>query len=280
MENCGQVRKKRKGGIAQRMAQSAKEASLGTSKILMYLLNRVAWGFMQVLDALRTAKEAKHDIEAAAGMDSRVGGGPFPDLDKVAGVPLRSAKRNVRQMIIDTPDLPSPLATEHRVADPLGELMTYMMLPHEMFSYIYNHYYSSFRMLFCPKPGILEKFWNLQMKHPQMQDHPVQKRPDWKRNAIPVALHGDEVPVLGTGKVWSKSYLSFAWFGLLTFTCKGLKTAEYMLWIWGAFDQYLATGDNDTIDQFLIILAWSFEAMFQGRWPEADWMRVKCLHIT
>ena len=40
--------------------------------------------------------------------------------------------------------------------------------------------------------------------NPQLKDHPVLYRKDWKRRAIPLVLHGDGVPLTGIGKSWSK----------------------------------------------------------------------------
>ena len=40
--------------------------------------------------------------------------------------------------------------------------------------------------------------------NPQLKDHPVRYRRDWKRRAIPLVLHGDGVPLTGIGKSWSK----------------------------------------------------------------------------
>ena len=40
--------------------------------------------------------------------------------------------------------------------------------------------------------------------NPQLKDHPVLYRRDWKRRAIPLVLHGDGVPLTGIGKSWSK----------------------------------------------------------------------------
>ena len=40
--------------------------------------------------------------------------------------------------------------------------------------------------------------------NPQLKDHPVHARRDWKRLAKPLVLHGDGVPLTGLGKSWSK----------------------------------------------------------------------------
>ena len=39
---------------------------------------------------------------------------------------------------------------------------------------------------------------------PQLKDHPVLYRKDWKRHAMPVVLHDDGVPLTGIGKSFGK----------------------------------------------------------------------------
>ena len=50
----------------------------------------------------------------------------------------------------------------------------------------------------------LEQFWDCMEGHPQLIDHPVKDRPNWKKLAIPLCIHGDGVPLTGVGKSWSK----------------------------------------------------------------------------
>ena len=107
----------------------------------------------------------------------------------------------------------------------------------------------------------------------------MRTRRHWQSRAIPVAVHGDEVPVLGKGKCWCKSSLNFAWYGLLAFVSTGLTTADYVFWIWGAFDAYLeADGSQDTVDEFLKILCWSLLALYTGNWPQTDHRGIE--HLT
>ena len=50
----------------------------------------------------------------------------------------------------------------------------------------------------------------------------------------------------------------------------GLCTADYVFWIWGVFDSYLETENADTIDEFLVVLCWSLQALFSGKHPTHD----------
>ena len=73
------------------------------------------------------------------------------------------------------------------------------------------------------------------------------------------------------------SQLLLVW---LTRICAtGLTTADYVFWIWGAFDAYLeADGSQDTVDEFLQVLCWSLLALYTGKWPTEDHRGIE--HLT
>ena len=48
-----------------------------------------------------------------------------------------------------------------------------------------------------------------------MDGHPVKSKTRWEAKAIPLLFYGDEVPVVGVGKVWSRCVLMFEWFSFL-----------------------------------------------------------------
>ena len=52
----------------------------------------------------------------------------------------------------------------------------------------------------------------------------------WQQNTIPLNLHGDAVPTVGCGKVWSKMMQAYSWAGLLTVG----STQERSFFIFGA----------------------------------------------
>ena len=69
------------------------------------------------------------------------------------------------------------------------------LLPHEMLAAIYNDYPEMWRTIISSDATTLVDFWNDQTGHPQMQGHPVKSRLGWKSKAVPIAFHGDGVPV-------------------------------------------------------------------------------------
>lgn len=83
---------------------------------------------------------------------------------------------------------------------------------------------------------------------------------------IPCGLHGDEVPVIGIGKIWSRSCLNFSWCSLLANACGG-RCEDIMFFLWSVFEKFAIASTSTTlgtVDAFFSILTWSFLAMFQS----------------
>ena len=83
-------------------------------------------------------------------------------------------------------------------------------------------------------------------------------------------LYGDEVPVAGIGKVWSRSALVICWLSLLA-NAAGANTADVMQYIWGVFEKFAV---DQTMETFWQVMLWSFTALGKGEWPEADWKHI------
>ena len=144
------------------------------------------------------------------------------------------------------------------------------LLPHEMFAAIYHNYPEIWRTSISPDVTKLVEFWNAQTGHPQMQGHPVKSRPGWKSKAVPIAFHGDGVPVTGIGKIWSKTMTMFHFTSLLS---QG-HSKEVMFWIWSVFDRLRVKGDSNgegTLESFFRILRWSLYSLYEGVWPDSPW---------
>ena len=77
--------------------------------------------------------------------------------------------------------------------------------PNATMATLYEHPQKNmFNERILPDVDELERFWNAMEDNPQLKDHPVRARRDWKRRAIPLVLHGDGVPLTGIGKSWTK----------------------------------------------------------------------------
>ena len=107
-----------------------------------------------------------------------------------------------------------------------------------------------------------------------MEKRPIKAKGDYRTMCIPCGLHGDEVPVIGIGKIWSRSCLNFSWCSLLANACGG-RCEDIMFFLWSVFEKFATASTSTTlgtVDTFFSILKWSFLAMFQGTWPKKDWL--------
>ena len=144
-----------------------------------------------------------------------------------------------------------------------------MLLPHELFSSIYHSYKGAWRQSLYGSADSICKFWQAQASHPQMAGHPVSFKPNRFTLAIPLSLHGDDVPVTGVGKAWTGKLTQWCWASLLG---RGA-TSEVLFWIYGLFERLrviLTAGSESTLHTFFRILRWSFHWLFKGVFPDRD----------
>ncbi|CAE7359129.1 unnamed protein product [Symbiodinium sp. CCMP2592] len=145
-----------------------------------------------------------------------------------------------------------------------------MMLPHILFSCIYSSYPATWKKSICPSVETLEQFWNamLESKNPNVTSAITRKK-NWKQRCIPLACHGDGVPVTGLGKTWVQTVTNFSWFSLLT---TGSSTMDALFFIYSMYDKMRADAKDlsGTAHYVLQLLRWSFEILFKGVWPSAD----------
>ena len=142
-----------------------------------------------------------------------------------------------------------------------------MLLPHELFSVIYHSYKAVWSKTVAPSVDTVKKFWHAVRLHPQMQDHPMKAKPSWNERTVPIAVHGDGVPIVGVGKAWSRMMTHYSWYSLIG---QG-KTSSMLMWIWAFYDR-LKVGDvtHGTLHEFYKILHWSFLCLAEGKWPSHD----------
>ena len=96
----------------------------------------------------------------------------------------------------------------------------------------------------------------------------------WQRKAVPIGIHGDEVPAVGIGKVWREMFLTFQWYSLMA-ASTAHSTTDLMMWIWGVWERFCIPGELGTIDSSMVILVRSLHALFLGKWPSHDWRGVQ-----
>ena len=102
----------------------------------------------------------------------------------------------------------------------------------------------------------------------QFRSHPVRHREDFQRNCVPLSLHGDGTPAMGVGKSWSKMMDIWTWTSLLV---KGRsQLTMFLIFCVHASLRSVAAGHN-TLEIAFKKMRWSFDALWEGRWPRFDW---------
>lgn len=260
--------KKRKGGQQQRMARE--EAEKTEASALNYLLmTLLAQGVLSGVLCHKIAQAAVQDMQKVKD------GKKMPDLEKVAKLKHgKNLVQGVYRSMADCSSLPRPFQVEMPFQD--GAHTSSILLPHELFASMYEKP-EFWRKSICGSDDCLESFWESFSKHPAFLGNPIQKVDNYRRTMVPLALHGDEVPVFGVGKIWARSALAFSWASLAA-NALGSTGEEVMIYCWGCFEKFTtATVGNTlgTLDVFWQVLQWSFLALFEGKWPSADWRGVK-----
>ena len=272
MESAGPSLKRRRREPTTN-SRNAGGTQSATSHLANYLLSNMAWGHLSPQQCQKIAQLAAEDCKtsqefglvppkllsvAKAGSSGKYAYNVHRDLMTVAGAGHCSLGTKVTMQF----------------AKPLGEKTTEILFPHEVFSAVYHQYPEAFKKHLLPSEAKLGHFWKSVKDHPSLVNHPIFDEGCHK--AIPLAIHGDEVPVVGVGKVWSKTFLTWHWYSLMA-AAATTSTTDLMIWLWGCFTVYLENAGSVTINTFLSMLSWSLTALFYGVWPSRDWRGMQCL---
>ena len=260
----GPAVKKRRGQRLRLTSEPALNPPVVESLLAKFLLQQCAWGFMTPQLIQEIANLAMKDFSIAQSAE-----GHLKSLDQIAKIGgSRSLDNNMHRdldkFLLNTM-IPKGLTAILPFKGMQLQEQT-IMLPHEVFSHFYHFYPKAWQATMLPNPNILDEFWAAQAEHPAMNGHPIASKAD-KSKYLPIGLHGDEVPVTGKGKVWSKSMLTFEWLSLLG---AGWGAAR-MIWIWSGFDKLLDTSDTGTLAVLFRILSWSLYWLQEGKWPTHSW---------
>ena len=265
------AKRKREGGIRQRIAAVQREDSTSTagneSHLAKFLLELYAWGEMSPQLVQKICSLVVQDFEAAD-RNAKV----MDDLHTLAGIGTMGAHPNkchsdLMGKVEKLSLLPDPFRVTIPFKPPLGVAPQGILLPHEMLSSMYHNYPSTFQRSVLNSDVALQSFWTSVDQHPQIRGHPIKKVANYKTKTIPIAIHGDGVPIVGLGKGWSRVMTLFSWYSLVG---QG-QTREILFWVWGAYDRLIAGKvDEGTRGQFFKVLCWSIETMMNGVWPSHD----------
>ena len=260
--------KRPRGGIQQRL-QSSREEENKSSAVARYLLEQYAWGHMSAQQVQHIASLVLTDLGQLGSTVS------FPDLITLAKLGTHGQHQNnvSRDMLKYVQTLPSMIpACEIPLPTAKGEEKIAFLLPHERFNYMYENNRNAFNALMVPDgQQSLQKFSSQcgGVRNLAGSSALEELRPS---SAIPLACHGDEVPISGRGKCWCKLALVFSWYSLVA---GYMPTKKGLLWIWASSPTHFCQGEHGTLNTFMRILAWSFNALYEGRWPHADHRGIK-----
>ena len=251
----GPVPKKRRLGQKQRLAllEEANADALAAKQnnaLAMFLLEQWAWGHISAQLAQQMASKAIEDMHQDVP-------GQLQRLAKLGGG--YSNKMSADMMASNKSSLCKPFLVHlpyKKKKIPLQK----MLLPHELFASIYEGYPDTFHNVLVGPPESLATFWSTNLLHPAMQGHPCLG--DMSRK-IPLAMHGDGVPITGLGKIWSKTAWVYSWCSLLSDTAT--KDKQFLIgMVWDTLQ------GPHTMEKFHEVVAWSFKYLQLGIWPMED----------
>lgn len=266
---AGHLRKKRKGGIRQRQAAVDVEERVD-SKLYAWLMMQLSWGLISASLCCEIAEAALADIDAVSSSQK------FPQLLQLVRKTSSNSSnqwRAAKNAMVAESNLPMPYTVSMPYKD--GDRSTSMLLPHELFAAMYADG-DLWESTVFPPGAQIEAFWSAFGTHPLMEGHPVKRRALYQKKCVPLAFHGDEVPVTGKGKIWCKQALSLSWFSILA-NAMGACTLSVMVYVWGVFEKFVAPdrpGAHGTMQVFWNIMRWSFGVIYSGVWPAYDWRGV------
>ena len=257
------------GGCRQRAERAANEANelVKPSALARLLLERWAWGDLSGPSIQSIAQAAVIDgaVHEELNIIAKLGSsGAFPaniQRDLLRALQPTPVTNHLKKISIWMRKVPGHIIqVEHDI-----------LLPHELFASMYEYYPETFLQRLCNgSVDNLKRFWSAMKKsppHPAYIHHPMRADKGHESTCIPLALHGDGVPVTGAGRSWQKSLEVYSWCSLLS---KG-NTLKCNFLIYAMFDKLLVkSGGLNGFDKFSKLLAWSFQALYDGKWPSVD----------
>ena len=231
-----------KGGSRQRRRGDELHSELAT-----FLVDQAAWSLMSPQLVQQIAAKAHLDTQVLLDKhnltDRFVG---IKELSEIgtSGTYPNTCKRDLYNLLTGVA-LGKPTDVQLPLTNASGALARpydqQIYFPHVWFSEMFEHYPEAFSLKVAPSREKLCEFWDAVQDHPQMEDHPLKDRVGYRRRAVPVALHGDGVPVVGVGKSWSKTCNIYSWCSMLA---KG-NTLSYNFNIWSVFSDVLSHAFNN-----------------------------------
>ena len=249
------------------------------SWLAFHILTEWAWGKISAQEVQRLAHSAVKDQVLLL---RSLGANPDhtnPMLSRLAklGNEGRNPGNCLTQMLnlLGEPNFPAPMLPRVPLLNHKGSAGESVVvcdfpifLPHALFAYFFTHDRTRFDRLYlgaCSTVAQRRAFWQEAVRRgdPRLRAHPLRRTPGWEDVTIPLALHGDGVPVLRVGKAGNASYDAYStqslWVQGSTLNCKVL--------VFGVFGDAVA---DDTYQEIWRVLCWSIHWLGQGVWPPVD----------
>ena len=143
------------------------------------------------------------------------------------------------------------------------------ILPHLLFHKLYYSKQDSFKSwVLGGQPSNIKKFWEEMKDHPMLQHRPALKnRPDLLEKIVPLAVHGDGVQYMQVGRAGGKGLEVLSWCSLLA---KGPTKVSNFLMFMVVKSVIKAMGVDKTWGKAWKVLAWSFAALAEGKFPVSE----------
>ena len=269
----GGLRQRRTAWNNENLCQNHKSATW------MLLLEMVAWGEISAQLAQEVAAAAYADA-----LEMQEGSSTLQDLYNLSSIGSfgRYANKCYSEMMKRLPTqikLPEVFEEFIPFKKPLNKLHQAFLLPHELFAAIWQFYQATWHKFVAPSADRMRDFWNAQAEHPAMGGHPIQERADRFSRAVPISIHGDDVPITGVGKAWAALMTTFSWTSMLSTG----ETRDCQYYIYGCFERLRHSDPDqgkDTLGCFFKILVWSLHWLYKGVWPDVNWRGKKHLGST
>ena len=140
--------------------------------------------------------------------------------------------------------------------------------PHVLFSQMYHHRRAASDKFICPGNDDCNEFWDEVVDCPELSHPSYADRPEYKRWGVPIRFYGDGTPLKALGNSWAKMLDAFHWTSCL---CGRGKSVLRCFPIWFFYQTLMANVDGHaTYKDFSQKLAWSFTALWTGKFPLCD----------
>ena len=197
------------------------------SELVSYLLKEWAWGGLsstKVQEIAHQAHKGEVSLLKRLGLSKDLANRTLRHVAKMGnwGKCSGNCHRDLTRWLGE-PDMPEPmmhpvplLCKKQRQKEANTKIMEERLvdqpifLPHVVFAHYFSTDKTRFEELFLGgynTAGARESFWSEveNREDPRLTNHPLKKVASWKQNIIPLAFHGDGVPVLQVGKTNTKS---------------------------------------------------------------------------